>query len=119
MNGRCVRIMGWAKSFQFAKENCETDAAKLAEPQTPCESDLLQYYLQIRGNVNSDAYIGIQFNETLSYVSTGKPVEFDYWYQNRKENCVHLRGHNPKGFWHDVPCNAGMLFICEKPLDRF
>ena len=128
MNGKCVRIMGWARSFGSAKESCESINAKVAEPMTKCDSDLLQYYLQIRGNVNQDAYIGVGYlgNGTLKYVSDETNVPFHYWNNDQSEeelsqnnSCVHLHGHNPKGLWHKKSCKSGMLFICEKLLKDF
>merc|ERR1711983_691607 len=108
MNGKCARIMGWARSFGSAKESCESINAKVAEPTTKCDSDLLQYYLQIRGHVNSD----------------GTNVPFHYWSTEQSEvarsrSCVHLHGHNTRGLWHKKSCDSGMLFICEKLLKEF
>ena len=113
--------MGWADSFETAKENCETVYAKLAEPNSKCESDLLQYYLQIRGQVNSDAYIGVRYdgNGTLKYVSDEANVPFHYLnpsQRNENSSCVHLHGRNVRGMWHKKSCDSGMLFICEKSL---
>ena len=126
MNGKCARIMGWARSFGSAKESCESINAKVAEPTTKCDSDLLQYYLQIRGHVNSDAYIGVRYhgNGTINYVSDGTNVPFHYWSTEQSEvarsrGCVHLHGHNTKGLWHKKSCDSGMLFICEKLLKEF
>ena len=128
LNGKCYKLVIETKTFEEAKENCESLGAKLAEPQSPCESDLLHYYLQItrsKDETKKHAWIGINDIDTegtFVFASSNQGLPYTYWNPTEPSNgngngedCVHLYYEKENGEWNDIPCNYQALSICEKP----
>lgn len=127
MNGKCYKVIADLKTWEEAKENCKSLGGKLAEPQSPCESELLRHFFQIArplGATDSIAYIGINDIDTegkFVFASNDQDVPYEYWYQNEPNNagdggedCVNLNYRHDIDKWNDINCSRKILSICEK-----
>ena len=129
LNGKCYKLITDKQSWGEAQDHCQTLDAKLAEPQSPCESDLLHYFFQISHpkNVAQDyAWIGINdigTENTFVFASNGQPVPYTYWKENQPDNfngnedCVNICSGINNGRMNDLPCSSASWFIwsiCEK-----
>merc|ERR1711976_843381 len=47
LNGKCYKLVVEEKNWEEARANCVNLGAKLAEPQDPCDSELLRHFSQI------------------------------------------------------------------------
>ena len=126
LNGECYKLITEEKSWQEAQEHCQTLGSKLAEPQSPCESDLLHYFFQFarpRDATEKYAWIGINdidTENTFVFASNGQPVPYNYWNVGEPSNdyghgdCVHLFYKLSDGKWNDIQCSWKKWFICER-----
>ena len=124
LNGKCYQLITEQKTWQEAQDHCKTLSAKLAEPQSPCESDLLHYFFQIerpRSATENIAWIGINdigTENTFVFASNDQPVPYKYWHvgepnNEEQEDCVHLYYKSGNGKWNDLQCDWKKWFICE------
>ena len=130
LNGKCYKLITDKKSWESAKHHCQSLGAKLAEPQSPCESDLLQYFLQIarpKDATETFAWIGINdivTENTFVFASNGQPVPYKYWregqpdnHNHNGENCVNICSNAKNGRMNDLACSGtiwSIWSICEK-----
>ena len=126
LNGKCYKLITEQKSWQEAKDHCQILNSKLAEPQSPCESDLLHYFFQITRpkNVTENyAWIGIndiKTENTFVFSSNDQPLPYEYWIPGEPNNsygwedCVHLHHEFADGRWNDIKCDWKKLSICER-----
>ena len=131
LNGKCYKLITEGKTWQEAQEHCQTLEAKLAEPQSPCESDLLNYFFQItrpRDATEIYAWIGINDIDTEStyvFASNGQPVPYQYWKANQPDNhnghedCINICYNLDNGKMNDLKCSGEWWIwsICEKSLE--
>ena len=128
LNGKCYKLITDKKSWESAKHHCQSLGAKLAEPQSPCESDLLQYFFQIahpRNATEKFAWIGINdidTENTFVFTSNGQPVPYKHWRETQpdnyygNENCVNICSNSINGRLNDLSCSRIIWSICEKTL---
>ena len=134
INKKCYQLVTETKTWTQARDFCTSLNAKLAEPQTTCESDLLHYHLQLAisqlsSNPTTDfeveVWIGIQdmtSEGNFIYDSNGNSISVEYWYPGEPNNdagdedCVHLYGAYSDGKWNDVDCTANHWSFCERNL---
>ena len=128
LNGKCYKLITEQKSWQEAKEHCQTLNSKLAEPQSPCESDLLHYFFQItrpKDITENYAWIGIndiKTENTFVFSSNDQSLSYEHWIAGEpnngggnEENCVHLHYEFGDGKWNDINCDYWKkLSICER-----
>ena len=133
--GKCYKIVKEQKTWHEARDDCINRGGKLAEPESPCVSDLLHYFLQViaalDGGSEHFAYIGVNdewTEDSFVFDSNQKEVSYKYWsnasYHNVQfdqpdnyggnEDCVVLSARFRKGYWNDQRCNRKHWFICEK-----
>ena len=127
LHGKCYQLITEQKNWQEAQDHCKTLKAKLAEPQSPCESDLIHYFLQITrprdADVGGYVWIGIKdidTENTFVLASNDQPLKYEYWDPNEPNNwgddedCVHLNQRLSNGKWNDMKCSHKRAFICER-----
>jgi len=128
--GKCYKIVKEQKTWHEARIDCKNRGSKLAEPESPCVSDLLHYFLQViaalDGGSEHFAYIGVNdewTEDSFVFDSNQKEVSYKYWSNVQfdqpdnyggNEDCVVLSARFRKGYWNDQRCNLKHWFICEK-----
>ena len=134
INKKCYQIVTAKKSWTAARDFCTSLNAKLAEPQTTCESDLLHYHLQLTiaqlstaatTDYEVEVWIGIQdisSEGNFVYNSNGNGISVEYWASGEPNNdagdedCAHLYGAFVDGRWNDNDCAESHWSFCEKTL---
>ena len=114
------------KNWEEARANCVNLGAKLAEPQDPCDSELLRHFSQISWpseETEFRSWIGINditTEGTFVFASSGQEVTNGYWLPTEPNNqgdedCVHLYvKYHHLDKWNDKECDEKMLSICER-----
>ena len=126
--GKCYLIVKEQKTWHEARDDCTNRGGKLAEPESPCVSDLLHYFLQviaaIDGVIEHFAYIGVNDESTedsFVFDSNQNEVSYKYWRIDQPDNhagedCGTLSSRFRKGYWNDQRCTLRHWFICEKSM---
>ena len=129
LNDRCIFLEKSEKSYEDAKQNCETKFGghgKLFEPKFWSEN---QMAYKIVKAIRSNWWIGVNDKETegsFVYESNGSPISLSpnfypgYGSQGRSYNCLVLDASPSSGhesdivYWLDYDCNSPYYYsICE------
>ena len=127
--GKCYQIVKERKTWHEARDVCKNRGGKLAEPESPCVSDLLHYFLQVTAAIDGGsehlAFIGVNDESTegsFVFDSNQYEVPYKYWRIHQpnnfggNEDCGVLSARFRKGYWNDSKCTYPYWFICEKSM---
>merc|ERR1712008_309076 len=130
LNNRCIYIEQSVKSYDDAKQNCETEFAghgKLFEPKTWSEIDMVYKF----GGSKCCGWIGVNDKQTegsFVYESSGMPISFTPTFysgwgsKGTSNNCILLQwlpynvrdlGGTQMVQWIDYTCSYSFWSICE------
>jgi len=123
LNDHCIFLEKSTKSYDDAKQNCESKFAgrgKLFEPKTWSEN---QMAYKIAKSIQTNWWIGVIDKETdgsFVYESNGSPISFEPKFYMGWGNftCILYnppsRGHGSDiVHWFDYPCTRSWSSICE------
>ncbi|XP_034412860.1 lectin-like [Cyclopterus lumpus] len=114
---RCVKYFQTPKSFDDAKEHCNSSGSELVTFQTQ-EEMMKAVCVTLHGNPEPESlWIGVERSGEGFVNVDGSEVKHAQWYPGQpdhfggQENCVTIN-HKEWGLWNDANCKEEHHFMC-------
>ncbi|XP_069115648.1 perlucin-like protein [Argopecten irradians] len=124
----CYWFSRTKRSFQDARENCQSMGADLVDVTGFQENRFIKYHMRVIRRENPELryyYLGGTDSDSEGqwvWVRTGQNVGFTDWQRgepsnsNGNEDCIILNGERLSA-WNDAPCAEEYYPICEKRVE--